>query len=511
MRLAFESGPRWSVARWGLPAFALVFQLVTYEGYGFFRDELYYLANGRHLGLGYVDHPPLIGLIAAAIQTFLGESLFAVRTVPAFLGAAVVWISVDIARRLGGGRYAQLLAGIATLGAPLYLSQFGYLSLNSPDILIWAIVWLLMVRILRGENQRLWIAVGAVCGVGLLNKISVLFLGFGIVVGLVVCLRLVTFRSRWPWIGAAIAIALFLPHIGWQMANDWPTLEFIENARRNKMVPLAPIDFVTAQFTMMGPLALPVWMGGLLFLFLAPSRRAFRPLAWAFIAIVVLMIVEKGKAYYLGPAFTLLFASGGVAWECWSARFATKTIRATLLLCLILGSAISAPLATPILSVDEYVRYAERLGIAASSGEKKELGRLPQFFADMQGWRELAQTVAQVHATLPPDERRVAGIFAGNYGQAGAIDLFGPELGLPPAMSGHNSYYLWGPGKWNGDVLLVIGSTEEAIRKSFEEVEFGAVYTFPDCMPYENNKTIWIARRLKLPIDALWPGIKHYD
>ncbi len=504
-------GPAWPALRWLLPAAALVFQLTTYAGYGFFRDELYYLANGRHLDFGYVDHPPLIGLVAAAIRTLLGESLFAVRIFPALCGAAVVAVTVELARVLGGGRFAQLLAGIAAFGAPLFIGHFGFLSLNAFDVLVWAIVWLLTARVLRGEDERLWIWIGVACGVGLENKISVLFLGLGIVVGLLACGRVGHLRSRWPWLGASVALLIFLPHVLWQVAHDWPTAEFIANARANKMLPHAPLDFLSAQVEMMGPLALPVWCGGLVFLLAAPSRRVFRPLGWAFVAVTVVMIAQKGKPYYLGPGFTLLFAAGGVAWERWSATFATRTVRASLLAVVVFGTVVALPLAKPILSVDAYLRYAERLGVGPSTDERKELGRLPQFFADMRGWRELAETVASVHAQLPPEDQRRARVFATNYGQAGAIDLFGPALGLAPSICGHNSYYLWGPGDWDGAVLLVIGTDGEVLKQAFKTVEFGALYSFPDCMPYENNKSIWIARDMIVPMEAFWSRVKNYD
>jgi 4-amino-4-deoxy-L-arabinose transferase-like glycosyltransferase len=494
----------------GLPALTLVFHLLTAEGWGIFRDELYYLANGKHLAFGYVDHPPLIGLVAALVQATLGDSIHAIRLVPALAGACVVGVVVEAARTLGGGRFAQLLAGTATMLTPAYGAQFGFLSMNVLDLLVWAVVFLLVARILAGAEPRTWLWVGVACGIGLENKISVLFLGFGLAVGMALTWRRDLLRERWLWIGAGVALLLFLPHVAWQIAEGWPTLEFMENARRGKMDPLPPGAFMLEQVMMMDPLAFPAWFGGLVYLLL--SRR-FRLLGIAFLAVLLLLIQQGAKAYYVGPAYTVLLAAGGVAWEAWSAnrgRLARGALRGTIVLLVVAGGLVSLPMVKPLMSVDDFVRYAAAIGAAPDSGERHEEGRLPQFFADRLGWRELAQTVAGVYDALPPEERAVARVFGQNYGQAGAIDHFGPALGLPPALSGHNSYFLWGPGDWNGEVLIVIGDRRERLLELFESVELGAEFTCADAMPYEARKTIWIARRLRMPVEELWPRVKSY-
>ncbi len=503
------ASPRGHALPWLLAAVTFLFHLLTIEGYGYFRDELYYLACGEHLGFGYVDHPPLIGLIAAGVRLF-GESLLVIRLPVVLAAAATVWLAAATARELGGGRFAQLLAGTATMLAPVYLALASFLSMNIFDLVFWAAGWWLLARILRTGEQRLWLAFGAVTGLGLENKISVLFLGFGLVVGLLLARRWEVFRGRWLWLGGALALALFLPHLLWQVAHGWPTFEFMDNAMAGKIVALPPLAFLGEQVLHAGPPALPVVLAGLAFFLLAAAGRPFRPLGWAYLAVLMLLMATHAKPYYLAPAHLVLFAGGAVAIETWTARRHGTLLRGAAFAAVLLGGAGLAPLGKPLLPVETFVRYAERIGIEASAGENHEMGRLPQMFADMHGWPELAETVAGVYGDLTSEERERACIFGQNYGQAGAIDLFGAAHGLPKAISAHNSYFLWGPGDCSGEVMLVIGGRRERLEEIFEHVEHGTTYTCTDCMPYENHKAIWVARGLRMPIDELWPRIRSY-
>jgi dolichyl-phosphate-mannose-protein mannosyltransferase len=492
-----------------VPGALLLLHLATISGYGYFRDELYYLACGRHLGLGYVDHPPLVGLVAAAVRVVLGDSLFAIRLLPAIAHAATAALGAELARTLGGGRFAQITAAATVACAPIYLSLSSILSMNSFDVAIWATALVIVARILHSGDERGWLAFGVVCGIGLENKISVLFLGFGLALGLLVAGPRRTLVAPKAWIGAAIALALFVPHLLWQQLHGWPTLEFMERARTLKNLPLSPLDFLKEQVLHAGPLALPIGAGGLAFLLGGRRGRPFRALGWAWVAILLLLIAAHGKAYYFAPAHVLTLAAGGVALEGWAQAIAPVG-RKLALGAAIAGNLILAPLAKPLLPVDTYVRYAAALGVKPSTGERQRLGRLPQFFADMHGWPELARTVAGVWSTLRVEERPQACIFGQNYGEAAAIDEFGPALGLPPAISAHNSYFLWGPRDCTGSVMIVIGDDRETLESLFASVELGATHTCADCMPYESGLPIWVARGLKQPIAELWPKIKKY-
>jgi hypothetical protein len=294
------------------------------------------------------------------------------------------------------------------------------------------------------------------------------------------------------------------------MAHGWPTLEFMENAQRFKIAELSPVAFVAESALQAGPGALLIWVGGLLFLLLGRDGRPWRALGWAHLAILAVMVGTNAKPYYMAPSYVMLFAAGAVALERWKARPA-RLLRPAAVGLVLASGILTAPLAKPLLSEDVYVRYAARLGFDPSTDENHELGRLPQFFADMHGWRELAEAVGEVHRALPEADRARACVFGQNYGQAGAIEFFGPDLGLPPALSGHNSYHLWGPGACSGEVVIVIEDDRESMEEIFETAEWAATFTCVDCMPYENDKQIWVGRKLRLPLAELWPAAKHYN
>lgn len=489
----------------------LLHLLTANDTYGIFRDELYYVANGQHLGLGYVDHPPLIGWISWFTTTLFGESLLALRVFPAVAAGITVAVVCLIAREMGGGRWAQTLAGTATALSPVYVSIFGILSMNAFDEMFWAVAVLIVAHLLRTGDLRWWVPFGLVAGIGLENKISVLFLGFGIVVGLILTRDWKHFADKWLWIGGSLAAALFLPYVIWQSTHDWAVLEFMRRATEFKNLPLSPVEFLSAQIMQMNPIALPLVLAALVFYFFMPQGRPFRALGWAGLAILTVMILQRAKPYYFAPAHTMLFSAGGVAVAQLTTRPLLRWLTPAYTVAIATTGVALAPLAKPILPVESHVAYMAAIGQAPSTNERKELGRLPQFFADRIGWQELAETVAEVYNNLPVAEQAEACIFAQNYGQAGAIDFFGPELGLPPAICGHNSYWLWGHENCSGKAVIIIGGDLEDHQQTFTDVERATTYTCQDCMPYENNKPIWVGRKSRVGIDEIWPRVRHYD
>jgi hypothetical protein len=505
-----EAPPRRGLLADVAPAVGLLlFHLAFLPGYGVFRDELYYMACGRHPAWGYVDHPPLVGWIAWVVRHVVGDSHLALRVVAAVAAAATVFVAARIAKELGGGLFARLFTGVVMALLPIALALGSVYSMNVFDLLFWAVLYWILVRVLSGKDARLWLAFGAVAGLGLLNKISVLFLGFGLVVGLVLSRRWDVFRSRWFWTGGVVAGVIFLPHLIWEQVNGWPTLEFMDNARRFKMAPLSVGGFLSE--TQLHTAAAPwLWVLGVGWYLFARRGRPFQPLGFAFLTVLVVLIATGGKPYYLAAAYAAPLAAGAVAVEgLTSVRF--RWLRTALVVLVIAVGLLVAPLARPILPVDTFVRYAATLGIESAPEERHEMGRLPQFYADMHGWREMAETVAGVVRALPEEERARACVFGQNYGEAGAMEYFGPGLDLPPAISAHNSYWLWGPGACTGEVLIVIGDNRGRIEELFETVELGATFTCRDCMPYEDGSAIWIARHLRMPIADLWPEIKSFN
>jgi hypothetical protein len=483
-----------------LTAAIVAFHLFFATGYGIFRDELYYLACAQHLAWGYVDHPPLVALIAWLVRHTIGTSPLALRFLPALAAGGMVYLTAAITRELGGQTGAQLLAGLVMALAPIELGMFSFFSMNAFDLVVWAALLFMLVRLLRTGEGRLWLPIGVLAGVGLENKVSVLFLIAALGIALVAARRWEQFKDRRLWLGLGAAALLFAPHVLWQVRHGWPTLEFIHQASATKNVPLSPLGFLAAQAELMNPLAAPLLLIGLAALF---RRREYRVLGWLYPALLVLFLAGgNAKAYYLAPIYPLLAASGAVTLASWRPRWALPAYAGIIAV----SGALFAPLARPLLSEDRYVAYAAALGFAPSTDERTAVGRLPQFFADMHGWRELAAAVAQVHATLSPDERAQACVFGQNYGQAGAIDLYGPA----PALSGHNAYWMWGPGRCTGQVLIVIGGHAADHARFYGEVTPSGTFSCRDCMPYESQQTLWVLRRPRQSLTSIWPLLKHY-
>jgi hypothetical protein len=496
-----------------LVAVKLAIHLPLLGRYGYFRDELYFLDCGRHLSWGYVDLAPLIAWIARGLLE-LGGSLPLLRLVSAIAGAALVAMTMVLAQRLGGDRFAQALAGIAVIVAPIFLAFSSLFAMNVFEPLIWTGCALVIVHIIRTGDSRWWLLFGALAGIGLENKHSMLFFGFATAVAVVLTPLRRELGRRWIWLGAGVALLLFMPNLVWQVQNGFPTLEDLRNVRETgKNVELAPLAFLGQQILIIHPVLLPVWLAGLWFLIAGRGRR-FRVIGWIFVVFFTTMLALKGKAYYVAPIYPLVLAAGGVAFESAIDRLSSTLARrsahaAVLAVVVVLGAAL-APIAIPLLSPADLVAYQQGLGIAPSKTEVNHVGPLPQMFGDQFGWEELVADVARVFHALPEDERAAACIFTGNYGEAGAINLFGPSLGLPPAISGHQTHSMWGPGDCTGEVVIVLQVGADDLAEVFDSVEVAGSHFHPWGMA-EENRDILVCRGLKMPLAELWPQLKHWN
>lgn len=492
-----------------IAAAQIALHLFSNRLYGIFRDEFYYLACADHLAWGYVDHPPLSVLLLWIQRALLGDSVAALRVLPALAGAALVILAAMLARALGGGRFAQSLAGLAVAIVPQYLALTSFYSMNAFDLVFWAGGALLVVRLVETDDARLWLPLGAWLGLGLLNKVSVLFFGFGLAVGLLLTPLRRHLARPWPWLGGLIAALIVLPHVVWQIQSGWPTLEFIRNAQQFKIADFTPWRFFAEQFTEIHPLNAPIWLGGLFWLLAAREGRRFRVLGIIYVVALVIMAVQKSKPYYLGPAYPMLLAAGGVAAERVTARL--PLLRPVALVVLALGGLLAAPFGMPLLPVETFIAYQRALGQRPGSDEKHELGPLPQHFADRFGWREMTDAVALVYGALPEEERAQAMIVTGNYGEAGALNYYGRGRELPQAVSQHNNFFLWGPGKGTGAVVITVGARCEELAEEFMSATEAARIEAPYAMPYETERPICVARGLKPPLAEAWARGKHYN
>ncbi len=518
-----------------LAAAKLLLHLLTASRYGIFRDELYYLACAEHLDWGYVDQPPLIALIAFLARRVFGESLLGLRLLPAVAGAALVWLTGKITREMGGGRFAQALAALAVIAVPIYLIFHHWLTMNAFEPLIWMVAVWCVVRAINKEDAKYWLWFGVITGVGLETKYSVVFFALGITLGLVLTGHRRFLRSKWIWLGALAAFIIFLPNLLWLVKHDFPFLELMRNIRESgRDVARGPIAFIADQALIMNPLLFPLWVGGLIWLFFGKEGRRYRIFGWAYLVMLVTFIVTKGKNYYLAPAYPMLFAAGAVALERLtvpnrrgvvdefevgkvgmpprsSLRFPfPDALRALYVTLLIATAAALAPFSLPILSPDTYIRYQAALNFEPPKSENQNTGPLPQHFADEFGWEEMTRAVADVYHKLTPEERAQTAIFANSYGQAGAIDFFGPKYGLPKAISNHQSYWLWGPRNYTGSIVIVLGSDGEGDREHFQTVE-SAGRTFHPYSRRDEHFDIFLCRNLNQPLASLWPSIKSWD
>jgi hypothetical protein len=479
-------------------------------GYGYFRDELYYMACSRHLAWGYVDQPPFVALMAVVTRHLLGSSLFALRFFPALCGGLLVLLTGLMAREMGGGRYAQVLVAVAVMVAPVYLAIDNYFSMNCFDQVFWAMAGYVVIRILKQDNPKLWLLFGLVAGVGLMNKYSMGFLGLGVVVGLVLTPTRRQFLSKWLWLGGAIAFLIFLPHILWEIHYGFPSLEFIHNATTFKNLPQTPLQFMTASAMGVGLFSLPIWLAGLGFFFLDDEGKHFRLFGWVFISILALFLVTKAKPYYLAPAYLFLLAGGAVAIADFVRRHNWNWLRRASIVVLLAGGVMTAPFVLSVLPVESFIKYQAWMGVKAPREERGKAAKLPQQYADMFGWQNIAATVAKVYNSLSPEEKQACVIGASNYGEAGAIDFFGRNYGLPNAISSHNSYWMWGPGDKPGEVLIVVGGNAKDYQALYEDVEQAATITCEYAMPYETDLPVFLCRRPKMTLQQVWPHLKNF-
>jgi len=488
---------------WALAAVKLAIHLYAGRGYGYFVDELYNLALARHLDWGYVDVAPMIALLGRVELVLFGDSLSAIRLFAAIAGAVLVVLTAMIARELGGGRFAQAFAALCTLLAPGFLALDHFLNVNAFEPIVWAVCALLVIRMIRTENPRLWLWFGLAAGLGLETKHSMLIFGFALVAGLLLSPDRKLLFNRWLLVGGVIAVALWLPNLIWNIRHHFPFIEEQRNiAASGRDVRLSVWKFFREEALAMLPLSVPVWIAGLWWLL----RGRFRAIGWTWCITTAIILLLSPRVYYLFPAYPMLFAAGAIVFEGVRLRW-VRPVYCTLM---VLLGALLAPTLIPLLPPEMYIRYSQATHLEQPRIENHRLGPLPQLFADQFGWEDMAAAVAKAYNNLPPDVRARTAIFGQNYGQAGAIDLFGPKYGLPPAISGHQNYFLWGPRGYTGESMIVMGDRRERLASKFASVEYAGHVEHPYSMPYEHID-IYYCRGMKWPLAEIWPKLKNWD
>ena len=480
--------------------------------YGYFRDEFDYLACASHPAWGYVDQPPLLPFLVRVSRFLLGESLRSIRFLPALASSALVVFTAMIARELGGRRFALVLSAMTILIAPIYLSNGSLLTTNCLEPLLWMGCAYFAILAIKRNEPRYWLWFGVVAGLGLEEKYSIAVFGFAMVIGLLLTEQRRVFANKWIWLGGAAAFLIFLPNLLWNVHYDWPFAQLMHNIRaEGRDVQLSAWQYFSQQMLLTHPFTAPVWITGVLALLFSRRLKPYRALGWAYLVAFTAFVVLKGKNYYLGPIYGVYLAAGAVIVESGIARWRQTWLKPVVVLLLVGGGAWLAPVVVPVLPVDQFITYMKKLPFKAPRSEHShERAILPQHYADQFGWQEIVAKTAEAYSRLSPEERPGCGIFAQDYGQAGAVDFFGRRYGLPPALSGHQTYYLWGPRGYSGNCLIVLDDDRERLEALFERVEFVGL-SADNPYALEREVPVFICRGAKFgSLEKVWPQLKKW-
>ncbi len=479
---------------------AAAVELAVSARYGFVRDELYFLAAGRHLAFGYVDQPPLTPLLARLSSALTGDTVTGLRVLPALALAAMVLLTAAMSRRLGAGRTGQLLAALAAATCGEYIGAAHELTTTTPDFLFWAVTLYLVVRLLESQDPRWWLAIGGCVGVASEAKWNIGFLMAALLAGCAATDARLLLRSRYLLIGALLVAALAAPDLVWQAAHGWPNLQVFHalqgQAGHNR------VTYWPAQVLFTGLALTPVWLAGLVWSLRSGPARRFRPAGAGCAIVIGLQFALGGKPYYSGGAYTFLLAAGCVPVEQWLAgrsRVGARIRPAAAMSTVMVASAlIFLPVALPVLP--------------AAALRVLPLQKINYDLAESIGWpREVALIAREYHA-LPPAQRRQTTILAGNYGEAGAVERYGPQFGLPPAFSGSNNFWLWGPPPAGDTAAIAVNVDPRLLHREFSTVR--QVATFSNGLGVsddEQGAQIYLATGLRSPWVRAWLAFRNYS
>ncbi len=502
-----------------LAALAALLHAATAARYGLFRDELYFIACSKHLAWGYVDQPPLVA-VAAWLSAPVGYHLLALRALPVVAAALTVYVAVALARDVGGGPFAQLLTGIATLLVPAYLLLGNVLTTTSFEPLSWTLAVYATIRIVRAASAsvraRWWLVLSITIAFGAYGKYSIGLLILGLAIGLLATPQRQVFQTRWTVFGAGIVVALLAPNIQWQAAHGWPIVEVLrgdaahrpafQNGLALEFTDFAgnAAAFALEQLLYANLLAAPIWLAGIVAPFRQPALRDLRFVPIAFFVTFTIAVALGAKGYYIVGIYASLLALGAVAVE-----GAARWLRVALVTALAVAGIATMPLLIPVLPIEQFIGYEQRLGLTGRSGTPPHV--MQPIYAEEFGWERLARDVAGVYWSLPAPERAGTAVYADTYGDAGALDFFGPRFGLPPAISSQNTYFLWGTLGYSGQTLIAIGATRiDRLRKYYRSVSLIRTSTEPYKWIVEGPAPIYLCRLPVAPLSEIWPHLRWY-
>ncbi len=484
----------------GIGASTLLLHLLTGNRYGFNRDELAILEDARHLAWGYVSYPPLTPFLGRIALAFFGTSLAGFRFFSALVQAIGVVLTGCMAREMGGGRAAQLVSASAAI--PFCLGAGALMQYVSFDYFAWVLTAYFVVFLLRRNDPRYFLAAGAAIGLGMLTKYTMLFFAAGVLAGVLLTETRRYLRTGWPWLGLLVSLLTFLPNFLWQAQHRFATYDFLKFIHQRDISEGLTRDFLPDQLEMT-LLCFPLWLAGLYFSAFSPEGKRFRPLAWMYLVPLVLFFFAKGRGYYLAPAYPMLYAAGSVWGERWVEKLAPPLrlravhapIAGALGLSILGGMAVALPIA-PLQSA--WFRVANKINVT---------------LRDEVGWQDLAATLAKVRGSLPEQDQARLGILAENYGEVGAINLYGPDYGLPRAISGVNSSWERGYGDPPPQSLIVVGFSREFVAANFTACHLAAQVTNAYGVVNEETterKDIFVCGPPRNGWPAFWQNFQYY-
>jgi len=478
-------------------------------GYGFFFDELYTNALSRHLAFGYVDLPPLVPALVALSRFLLGESLFAMHIVPALAGSFTLVFACLITKEFGGKTFAIALTAFGFIIIPGWLMVDSIFCYDSIDQLILAAFLFYLSRYLRTENKRLWILLGLIAGIACLTKMTLLFLGPGFLVALLASKHRKDLTTPWPWLGAGICLVLVLPYLLWQFANHWPTLEYWMNYGSQRVYQASLQQYIINLLIYISPLLLPLWLMGLYRIFRRLDNVNYSFMGLLLLVTFVLMFILHATARMIIELFVPILAAGAVFTEEKITRLHQRgwVIAATSVYLLVAGT-VNISFSLPVISMDILPNIIHPFQFLYQSLREFNNGtnNPPIFLSGRIGWDDLAHDVANVYNALPPKDRAVAGVYTDLYVTAGAIDQFGPQYGLPHAVSGSLTYYLWGQG-YSWDVMIIVTDKTNNMAVFFDKCEQNAT-TQREYL--SRHFYLFVCRKPKIPVNSIWGSIKSF-
>ena len=485
----------------GLALFLL--HMFTNHQYGFHQDELVVLDNANNLAWGFVEYPPLTPFLARIQLTLFGLSLIGVRTFSALAFSIVLVLTGLMARELGGNRRTQIMAAVAASIAPFALIQGALIQYVTFDFLWIVLLAYLVIRLLKSEDPRWWIPIGAAIGLGMITKYTMAMVVAGLVGGVLLTGARRYLRSPWLWGGVGLSLLIFLPNLIWQIQHDFISLEFLSSIHERDVEIGRADSYLIDQFISSANIvAIPLWIAGLYFYFFREDGKRYRMLGWMYVILFLIYLFTRGRGYYLAPAYPMLIAAGAVFWERWSATSAPNKVISIFRpswTALAIGAVFAGALALPIAPIN--------------SAWWNVVSEVHDTFTEQIGWHEMIATVADIYEDLPEADKARAGILAAENDEAAALNLYGPEYDLPKAISGSDTFWLRGYGNPPPETLIIVGYSQEEVNSAFEQCQVAGMIT--NQYGVENDLRqppgIFVCRGLRWPWPEFWDKVKHYS